>query len=206
MDEELKIVKDELPLLVCNTTAAKEHVSKAEQKIQTIKEHTRGIIGTLSFEYIPQRVKMKFIYFVVLWINSFPVKTRVSGVYSPCKLLVQWCLDYKKHCQVLPGTYCKVHNEPEPSNTMTVCTHNCIACRLMGNLQGSVKFYCLKSGASSNNVCSLPCPCRMESLKKLIQSDSAKSKDMSSVSSTDQENHMSGLMSSWKTIQISRGC
>jgi len=54
----------------CNTTAAKEHVSKAKRNIRTIKEHTRGIIGTLPFEYIPRQLKMEIIYFVMLWLNA----------------------------------------------------------------------------------------------------------------------------------------
>ncbi len=38
MDGEFEKVKNELPLVVCNTTAAKEHVSDAEHSICTIKE------------------------------------------------------------------------------------------------------------------------------------------------------------------------
>jgi len=135
-----------MPQVVCNTTAAKEHVSEAERNIWTIKERTRGIIGTLPFEYIPRRLKIEIIYFVVLWLNAFPVKTGVSSVHSPRELLVRWKLDYAKHCRVLPGTYCEVHDEPLPSNSMTPRTHACIACGPTGNLQGSVKFYCLTTG------------------------------------------------------------
>ncbi len=51
-----------MPQVVCNTTAAKEHVSEAEWNIRTIKEQTRGIIGTLPFEYIPRQLKMEIIY------------------------------------------------------------------------------------------------------------------------------------------------
>ena len=132
--------------MVCNTTAAKEHESEAERSIRTIKERTRGIVGTLPFEFIPWRLKMEFIYFVVLWLNAFPAKSGISATYSPQELLVHWKLDYKKHCRVLPGTYCKTHNEPVPSNTITPRTHECIACGPTGNLQGSVKFYCLTTG------------------------------------------------------------
>lgn len=96
--ENSKKVKNKLPLLVCNMAAAKEHVSEAERSIHMIKERIRGIIGPLPFEYIPQRLKMEFVYFVVLWLNAFPVKTGVSGVYLLRKLLVRWQLDYKKHC------------------------------------------------------------------------------------------------------------
>ncbi len=38
LDGEFKKVKDKLPSLICNTTAAKEHVSDAERTICTIKE------------------------------------------------------------------------------------------------------------------------------------------------------------------------
>ena len=89
---------------------------------------------------------MEIIYFVVLWLNAFPAKSGISSVHLPRELLVRWKLDYAKHCRVLPGTYCEVHNEPSPSNFMTPRTHPCIACGPTGNLQGSVKFYCLTTG------------------------------------------------------------
>ena len=89
---------------------------------------------------------MEFIYFVVLWLNAFPAKSGISATYSPQELLVCWKLDYKKHCRVLPGTYCGTYDEPVPSNSMTPHTHECIACGPTGNLQGSIKFYCLTTG------------------------------------------------------------
>ena len=127
MDGEFEKIKPFLPNLECNTTAAKEHVGEAERTIRTIKERTRGIIAALPFTYIPRRVKIEFVYFVVLWLNAFPVKSGVSATYSPRDLVVRHRLDYKKHCQVLPGSYCKVHDEPVPTNTMVAQTHACIA-------------------------------------------------------------------------------
>ncbi len=59
-------------------------------------------------------MKIEFVYFTVLWLNAFPVKTGKSSTYLPQEILVRWRLDYKKHCRVLPGTYCKVHDEPGP--------------------------------------------------------------------------------------------
>jgi hypothetical protein len=91
-----------------------------------IKEQMGGIVGMLPFKFIPGRLKMEFIYFVVLWLNAFPAKSGVSATYSPWEFLVRWKLDDKKHCQVLPGTYCKAHIEPVPSNTMIPCSHECI--------------------------------------------------------------------------------
>ncbi len=146
MDREFKKVEAEMLNLLCNTTAAKEHVSKAEHSIHMLKERTRGIVCTLPFQYIPGCLKIEFVYFVVLWLNAFPVKTGISGVYSPRELLVGWRLDNKKHYCVLLGTYCKVHDEHIPSNTMTPRMHWGIAGGPTGNFQGSVKFYCLRTG------------------------------------------------------------
>ena len=95
---------------------------------------------------MPRRMKIKFVYFIVLWLNAFPVKSGISATYSPRELILRWRLDYKKHCRVLPGTYCEVHDKPVPTNTMAWRTHECIALGPTGNLQGSVKFYCLTTG------------------------------------------------------------
>jgi hypothetical protein len=91
-------------------------------------------------------MKIEFIYFIILWLNAFPVKNGISSVFSPRELLVRWPLDYAKHCRVLPVTYCEAHDETSPSNTMTPWTHKAIAMGPMGNLQGSVKFFCLNTG------------------------------------------------------------
>jgi hypothetical protein len=53
MDGEFEKIKDLLPMVECNMTAKKEHISKVEKMIQAIKERARGLIDTLPFEYIP---------------------------------------------------------------------------------------------------------------------------------------------------------
>jgi hypothetical protein len=49
MDREFEKVQDLIPHVKCNTAVAKEHVSKAEQTIRTIKERTWGLLATLPF-------------------------------------------------------------------------------------------------------------------------------------------------------------
>lgn len=88
-------------------------------------------------------MKIELIYMVVLWLNAFPVRNGISSVYSPRELVVRFQMDFKKHCRVLFGEYCEVHDEPEPSNSMVARTHEAIALRPTGNWQGSVKFFCL---------------------------------------------------------------
>ena len=90
-------------------------------------------------------MKIEFIYFVTLWLNVFPVKSGVCETFSPREILLRWRMDAKKHCRVLPGSYCEVHDEPNLTNTTVSRTHKGISLGPTGNLQGSVKFYCLNT-------------------------------------------------------------
>jgi hypothetical protein len=160
MDGEFEKLKPIMPTIECNTTAAKEQVSKAECTIRMLKERFRGLLAMQPFEHIPKRVKIEFDYFIVLWLNAFPVRTGISSKYLPRKLLVRWRLDYKKHCWVLPGTYCETHNEPIPSNSMQPRTHETIALGPTRYLQGSIKFYCLNTGWVLKRCLFTPMPMR----------------------------------------------
>ena len=90
-------MKELLPTIVCNTTAAKEYVAEAERKIRVVKEQNRGVVNTLPFTYIPRQMKIEFIYFVTLWLNAFPVKSGVSETFSSREILLRWRMDEKKH-------------------------------------------------------------------------------------------------------------
>ena len=79
----------------------------------------------------------KQVYLVVLWLNVFPVRNGVSKVYSPGSIVVHTKLNWKQHCKVFFGTYCKVHDEPDPSNDMMSQTHEAIAAGPTGNTQGT---------------------------------------------------------------------
>jgi hypothetical protein len=83
MDRGFKKIKPFMPTVECNMTAAKKHVSKAEQRIQTVKERTRGLLATLPFMHMPKQMKIEFVYFMVLWMNAFPVKLGISHTFSP---------------------------------------------------------------------------------------------------------------------------
>ena len=75
MDGEFEKLKPIMPTIECNTTAAKEHVRKAEHTIRTLKERVCGLLAMQPFKHIPKRVKIEFVYFIVLWLNAFPVRT-----------------------------------------------------------------------------------------------------------------------------------
>ncbi len=163
MDGEFEKVKGLMPMVECNTTATKEHVSKAECSIKMVKERTRGIVRMLPFTHIPRRMKIEFVYFTVFWLNNFLVRKGISSTYLPGEILVRWQLDYKKHCRVLPGTYCKVHDKPDPLNSIAGRTHEGIALGPMDNFQGSIKFFCLNTGRVLKrwSFAALPMPTRV---------------------------------------------
>ena len=95
-------------------------------------------------------MKIEFIYFVTLRLNAFPVKSGVSETFSPREILLRWRMDAKNHCIVLPGSYCEVHDDPNPSNTTVSRTHEGLSLGPTGNLQGIVQFYCLNTGRVLN--------------------------------------------------------
>lgn len=43
--------------------------------------------------------------------NMFPAKHGISLYYSPEAIVMQWTLDYKKHCKYSFGDYVQAHNK-----------------------------------------------------------------------------------------------
>jgi hypothetical protein len=84
MDGVFEKIKLLMLTIECNTTAAKEYVSKAELMIRFLKEQMQGLLATLPFSNIPKQMKIKFIYFIVLRLNAFPVKTGILTILLIC--------------------------------------------------------------------------------------------------------------------------
>ena len=146
MDREFSSVQSECPNLPINTCASNEHVPEIERAIRTVKERARGIYNILPFKTgLPRLMIIELLHFSVLWLNAFPVKSGISTIYSPRELVARQRLSAKRHCRTPFGTYCEVHDEPTPSNTMEPRTSEAICMGPTGNIQGSYKFYCLRT-------------------------------------------------------------
>jgi hypothetical protein len=143
MDNEFDKLQNLVPILTINTMAAKEHVPEVERKIRLIKKRGRGILNTLPFKKMPRLMLIELVYHVVLWLNAFPTKSGVSETLSPRKIVYRHKLDFAKHCKLPFGTYCEVHDEPTPTNTMVTCSTLAIVLGPTGNLQGTYKFLSL---------------------------------------------------------------
>jgi hypothetical protein len=146
MDNKFKKLRNLVPVLAVNTTAAKEHVPGVERRIRLIKEHGRGILNTLPFKKMPQIILIELIYHVVLWLNAFPKKSGVSETLSPREIILRHKLDFTKHCRAQFGSYCKAHDEPVPTNTMVTRSTPAIVLGPTRNLQGTYKFFSLETG------------------------------------------------------------
>ena len=122
MDNEFEKVHQHKPMIDMNTPAAAEHVAEIERRIRTIKERSRAITCTLPYKALPNQILIRLLHFVVMWINNMPSATGISTQYSPRELILRTRLKYKQHCRALFGSYCKVHEDNQPTNTMALRT------------------------------------------------------------------------------------
>jgi hypothetical protein len=99
MDNEFEKLRNLVPVLAVNTTAAKEHAPEVERRIRLIKERGRGILNTLPFKKMPPIMLIELIYHVVPWLNTFPTTSGVSETLLPRKIVMQHKLDFTKHCR-----------------------------------------------------------------------------------------------------------
>jgi hypothetical protein len=146
MDMEFEKLRNMSPNVTLTTTAAREHVGEIEQKIRVIKERGRGAINTLPYETMPKLMIIELMLFYVMPMNSFPVKSGVSKQWSSQELVSRHKLDTKLHCKSPFGSYCKVHDDPDITNTMEPRTKQAIFLGPTGNRQGSYKFMSLTTG------------------------------------------------------------
>ena len=75
-----------MPQLTINITA-KKHVSEVKRQIRVMKERARGILATLPYKMMPHKMVIHLIYFMMLWLNEFPVKTGISDKFSPHEII-----------------------------------------------------------------------------------------------------------------------
>jgi hypothetical protein len=158
MDNQFKKLQNLMPILTINTTAVKEHVPEVECKIRLIKEQGRGILNTLPFKKMPRLMLIELIYQVVLWLNAFPAKSRVSETLSPPEIVYRHKLDFAKHCRSPIGTYCEVHDELTSRNTMVTCSTPAIVLNPTGIFQGTYKFFSLAMGKKVKQHAFTPYP------------------------------------------------
>ncbi len=107
---------------------------------------------------MPRLMLIELVYHVVLWLNAFPVNSGVSETLSPREIVYRHKLDFAKHCKSPCGTYCEVHDEPAPTNTMVTRSTPAIVLGPTGNLQRTYNFLSLATEKKVKRRAFMPYP------------------------------------------------
>ena len=169
-DNEFDSLRDDLRTdfgIILNTSSANEHVPEMERQIRSIKDSMRSSRTTLPFDIVPIMMTLACCKYHVMWMNMFPSENSLSAVFGPRVFLEQHYPNYKKMCRLEFGSYCEVHNDPHPSNTMAERTTSAIALYPSNNQQGGYYFMNVATGKllSRYQWTELPMP---DSIIKLI--------------------------------------
>ncbi len=100
-----------------NLTSANEHKPFIERGIRVVKERVWSIRHSIPFQTIPKIIMMHMVFYAVKLLNYFLAKGGVSEIYGPKTIMSGEIIDFKKFS--LPfGTYCQVHEEKLPQNSL----------------------------------------------------------------------------------------
>ena len=114
----------EAPIL--NLTAANEHEPFVERRIRVIKERTRAVRHSLPFKTLPRKMTANIVLYVTKLLNFFPTKGGLSTTLSPKMIMSGETINYKHY--TLPfGSYCQVHEETAPRNSLAARTQGAIS-------------------------------------------------------------------------------
>lgn len=123
-----------------NLTSANEHEPYIERRIRVVKECTRAVRHSLPFAKMPACMITHMVFFVVKLLNHFPAMNGISDTYSPKAIMSGEQITY--HQYSLPfGTYCQVHKEDDPRNSLAARRQGAILLGPHNNRQGGQIFY-----------------------------------------------------------------
>ena len=94
MDREFDCINPDLSSLNINPNETSEHVPDIERQIRVIKERARSIRIKMLFKRIPKQIIIEILKFLVIWINVYSVKKRVSSAFSPHTIMNGTTLDW----------------------------------------------------------------------------------------------------------------
>ena len=92
MDMEFEKVREHLPWVEVNCSAAWEHVGEIERGIRLIKERARYIVTMAAHTgiyYLHTMIVIRMVYYVTICLNAMPADKGISEVYSPREIVTQ---------------------------------------------------------------------------------------------------------------------
>jgi hypothetical protein len=127
-----------------NLMSANKHKPFIERHICVVNERVWSIRHSLPFQTIPKIILTHMVFYAVKLLNYFPAKGGVSEIYGPKTITSGDIIDFKKFS--LPfGSYCQVHEEKLPVNSLVNRTLGAISLGPSGNAQGGHTFFTLNT-------------------------------------------------------------
>ena len=131
MDMEFLKIKDVLPMVEVDTTAAQEHFTEIERRIRTIKERVRSVTSDFPFNPVPMLVLVQTVYKICIWLNAIRSLSGMDRRLPPRELVTGREVDYNKDCRADLGAYIQASKDKVVTNNNTRCTRECMVyCRL----------------------------------------------------------------------------
>ena len=96
VDPELQSLEEKVVSTTLNKTGARDHVPEVARQIQVIKERMRAHHANLPYPSFTRRMTIELAKHVVMFLNVFPFKSRLSNTYSPFKIMIGKALDWGK--------------------------------------------------------------------------------------------------------------
>ena len=149
MDRELDFLIPDFPEININPIVISENVPEIEIQTRVIKERLRSISIKLPFQRLPEGIIIKMMKFVIMWINTFPVKISASTTYIPQTIMTGTGLYWTKNCKAEFGAYCEVHEENSPMKKNQIdYAHTCSTIYLgpTSNFRWNYTFFCINTG------------------------------------------------------------
>ena len=88
MDQEFDKVMEKMPEIEVNTAADWEHAGVIERGIKFINQRCRSTWAIMPFKQLPESFVIH-LFFLVMWINSFPATQGISEKLSPRKIIIK---------------------------------------------------------------------------------------------------------------------
>ena len=94
-------------------------------------------MSALTLRYPHKLTITNIVYFVVLWVNAFPVNNGIYSNLPPRDIVARNNLDCNKHYQPTFRVYCEVNGKPYLSNTIITYAYEAIDLVPTGKINGA---------------------------------------------------------------------
>ena len=132
-----------------NYASAGEHMPKAEQNNQTIKDQVCTTYHQLPYSCIPKVLIQHLVLRATRMLNLLPAKGRISTYLSPHTIITHRVVNYDQEFASSFGAYVQANQNNTPTNMNLPCTLDCF---FLGPTSGKQPGYLLLNLATGQVI------------------------------------------------------